>query len=152
MSRHMTNVFNVFTVMQIFNLINARKIHDEWNSFKGILNNWIFFMVFFGCFAGQVIIVQVGGSALKVAYSGLPWEHWIIAVGLGISTWIAGFLIKLLPDSVCPQFGNKEVDPMADEKSVLNIRKKRTSSFQRQGSALNGKHESGQIGKQMSRH
>jgi Ca2+ transporting ATPase len=30
-SRHMTNVFNVFTVMQIFNMFNARKINDELN-------------------------------------------------------------------------------------------------------------------------
>jgi Ca2+ transporting ATPase len=51
-SRHMTNVFNVFTVMQIFNLINARKIHDELNVFKGVWNNWIFFVVFLGCFGG----------------------------------------------------------------------------------------------------
>jgi Ca2+ transporting ATPase len=32
-SHHMTNVFNVFTVMQIFNLVNSRKINDEKNIF-----------------------------------------------------------------------------------------------------------------------
>jgi hypothetical protein len=32
----MTNVFNVFVVMQIFNMINARKISDEKNIFSGL--------------------------------------------------------------------------------------------------------------------
>ena len=145
-SRHMTNVFNVFTVMQIFNLINARKIHDELNVFSGVWNNWIFFVVFAGCFAGQAIIIELGGSAMKVAYSGLHGVHWAIAIGLGISTWIAGTLCKLIPDSWCPQFGNKEMDPLENEdKNVLSLRKKRSSSFQRQGSALAGKQNSGRV-------
>jgi len=35
-SRHYTIVFNVFVFMQIFNMINSRKINDELNVFKGI--------------------------------------------------------------------------------------------------------------------
>ena len=38
-SRHMSNVFNVFVVMQIFNMINCRKINDEVNIFTGIFDN-----------------------------------------------------------------------------------------------------------------
>jgi len=38
----MTNVFNVFTIMQIFNLVNARKIFDEKNIFQDIYKNWMF--------------------------------------------------------------------------------------------------------------
>ena len=149
MSRHMTNVFNVFTVMQIFNLINARKIHDELNVFKGVWNNWIFFVVFLGCFGGQAIIIELGGSAMKVAYSGLHGVHWAIAIGLGFSTWIAGTIVKMLPDYLCPQLGNKEKDPFENEdKSVLSLRKKRSSSFQRQGSALAAKQNSGRISSQ----
>jgi Cation transporting ATPase, C-terminus len=139
----MTNVFNVFTVMQIFNLFNARKIHDELNIFDGITRNWIFFAVFVGCFGGQAIIIEFGKSAMKVAYSGLPGEHWAIAIGLGASTLIAGTFCKLIPDSWCPAFGDKKKDPLVNEdKSVLSLRKKRSSSFLRQGSALNGKKES----------
>ncbi len=104
----MTNVFNVFTVMQIFNLVNARKIHDELNVFKGIFSNYIFFIVFAGCFGGQAIIVELGGSAMKVSYAGLAGEHWAIAIGLGFSTWIAGFFIKFIPDTWCPAFGDKK--------------------------------------------
>lgn len=56
-SRQMTNVFNVFTVMQIFNLINCRVINDEKNVFKGIQTNWMFAIVFIGISGGQAIIV-----------------------------------------------------------------------------------------------
>ena len=53
----MTNVFNVFTVMQIFNLINCRVINDEINVFKGIFSNWMFIFVLAGIIGGQVIII-----------------------------------------------------------------------------------------------
>jgi Ca2+-transporting ATPase len=48
----MTNVFNVFTVMQIFNLINCRVINDEMNVFKGITKNWMFIFVVVGIAGG----------------------------------------------------------------------------------------------------
>jgi len=51
-SRQMTNVFNVFTVMQIFNLINCRVINDELNAFKGIFSNYMFFIVLIGISGG----------------------------------------------------------------------------------------------------
>lgn len=45
-SRHLSNVFNVFVVMCIFNIINARIIDDKLNIFKGIFNNLTFCVVF----------------------------------------------------------------------------------------------------------
>eukprot|EP01070_Trichotokara_eunicae_P011798 Trichotokara_eunicae@DN7922_c0_g1_i1.p1 len=38
-SRHYTIVFNTFVWMQIFNLINARKIQNELNVFSGLTRN-----------------------------------------------------------------------------------------------------------------
>jgi hypothetical protein len=114
-------------------LINARTIHDEKNVFSDIHKNWIFLAVFLGCLGGQVLIVQVGKNAMKVAFSGLPGEHWAIAIGFGFSTWIAGFLIKFIPDTWCPGFGDKKQDPNQNEDSVLGLRRKRTSSYLRLG-------------------
>ena len=48
----MTNVFNVFTVMQIFNLVNCRVINDEINVFKGMFGNWMFIGVLLGISGG----------------------------------------------------------------------------------------------------
>lgn len=51
-SRQMTNVFNVFTVMQIFNLINCRVINDDLNVFRGLFKNWMFIGVLVGIAGG----------------------------------------------------------------------------------------------------
>lgn len=44
-SRHYTYLFNCFVWLQIFNLINARKIKDEINIFKGIIRAPIFLVI-----------------------------------------------------------------------------------------------------------
>lgn len=53
-SEHYTIVFNVFVMMQLFNEINARKIHGERNVFEGVYKNPIFCSVVLGTFALQV--------------------------------------------------------------------------------------------------
>lgn len=129
-SRHMTNVFNVFVVMQIFNLINARSITDEFNVFKGLFNNLTFVFVLIGISIAQVIIVQFGSYAFKTANDGIDGIHWLIAVVLGFTTWGWAVVIKFVPDTWCPAFGDKQKDPMKDEENnVLSLRRKRTQSF-----------------------
>mmetsp|Transcript_25963 Transcript_25963/g.25217 ORF Transcript_25963/g.25217 Transcript_25963/m.25217 type:complete len:154 (-) Transcript_25963:268-729(-) len=51
-SRHMTNIFNIFVFFQIFNMVNAKKINDELNIFKGLCNNLIFLVVLVSIIAG----------------------------------------------------------------------------------------------------
>ncbi|KAG8513945.1 Plasma membrane calcium-transporting ATPase 1 [Galemys pyrenaicus] len=58
-SEHYTIVFNTFVLMQLFNEINARKIHGERNVFEGIFNNAIFCTIVLGTF-----VVQVGMGTL----------------------------------------------------------------------------------------
>uniref|UniRef100_UPI00398ED981 plasma membrane calcium-transporting ATPase 2 isoform X17 n=1 Tax=Pristiophorus japonicus TaxID=55135 RepID=UPI00398ED981 len=54
-SEHYTIIFNTFVLMQLFNEINARKIHGEKNVFDGIFRNPIFCSIVFGTFAIQII-------------------------------------------------------------------------------------------------
>lgn len=56
-SRHFTMVFNVFVCMQIFNMLTARKLYDEFNIFEGVFTNWMFIGVWFVITGGQIIIV-----------------------------------------------------------------------------------------------
>lgn len=53
-SEHYTIVFNTFVLMQIFNELNARKIHGERNVFEGVFNNPIFCSIVLG-----TLIIQV---------------------------------------------------------------------------------------------
>ncbi|XP_073324400.1 plasma membrane calcium-transporting ATPase 2 isoform X8 [Pagrus major] len=63
-SEHYTIIFNTFVMMQLFNEINARKIHGERNVFDGIFRNPIFCSIVFGTFAMQVI-ASVPNSRLR---------------------------------------------------------------------------------------
>jgi len=129
-SRHLTNVFNVFVVLQIFNMLNARKINDEKNIFAGIFENKMYLIIWVIIAGGQVIIVQLTGRVFKCAIGGLPWEHWVIAIVLGVIELFYVALIKFIPDSFCPQLGKKQKNPFANEDhNVLSLRKKRTQSF-----------------------
>jgi P-type Ca2+ transporter type 2C len=56
-SRHLTNVFNIFVVMTIFNIFNGRMINDELNVFKGISSNLMFIAIVIFISVGQVVIV-----------------------------------------------------------------------------------------------
>ncbi len=99
--------------MQIFNLLCVRKINDEKNIFQGILSNKIFIGVWFFIIIAQVIIIEFGSRALKVAPGGLPWEHWLIAIGFGIFNVFMDYLLRFIPDKWFPRFGQKQMDPLA---------------------------------------
>ena len=83
-SRHLTNVFNIFVVLQIFNMINCRKINDEKNIFSGIFDNYMFGIIWVIICIGQGIIVEFGSTAMKCTPGGLAWSHWVIAIILGL--------------------------------------------------------------------
>lgn len=68
-SEHYTIIFNTFVMMQLFNEINARKIHGERNVFDGIFRNPIFCSIVLGTFAVQVIITKCQHSKIRLAHS-----------------------------------------------------------------------------------
>ena len=62
---HFTYVFQIFVFMQVFNQINARKLQREFNVFGGIFNNVFFFVITIITIAVQMLMVLIGGRALK---------------------------------------------------------------------------------------
>jgi Ca2+ transporting ATPase len=119
-SRHLSNVFNVFVVMCIFNLLNARIINDSFNIFKGVFNNWTFCLIYVFICGGQGVIMEVGSDALKISRGGIHGYHWLIAAILGFTTWIASALFKLIPESACPQLGKKNEEEQEDGHAKKN--------------------------------
>ncbi|KAM8916534.1 plasma membrane calcium-transporting ATPase 2-like isoform 2-T7 [Spinachia spinachia] len=94
-SEHYTIVFNVFVMMQLFNEINARKIHGERNVFEGIYRNPIFCSVVLGTFALQIVIVQFGGKPFSC--TGLTIDQWLWCVFIGVGELLWGQLISAIP-------------------------------------------------------
>ncbi|XP_053326145.1 plasma membrane calcium-transporting ATPase 2 isoform X2 [Spea bombifrons] len=96
-SEHYTIIFNTFVMMQLFNEINARKIHGERNVFDGIFKNPIFCVIVLGTFAIQIVIVQFGGKPFSCSPLQLDQWMWCIFLGFGELVW--GQVIASIPTS-----------------------------------------------------
>ncbi|XP_074814289.1 plasma membrane calcium-transporting ATPase 2 isoform X13 [Natator depressus] len=96
-SEHYTIIFNTFVMMQLFNEINARKIHGERNVFDGIFRNPIFCTIVLGTFAVQIVIVQFGGKPFSCSPLQLDQWMWCVFIGLGELVW--GQVIATIPTS-----------------------------------------------------
>ncbi|XP_061898987.1 plasma membrane calcium-transporting ATPase 1-like isoform X1 [Entelurus aequoreus] len=96
-SEHYTVVFNTFVLMQLFNELNARKIHGERNVFQGVFKNPIFCSIVLGTFLIQVLIVQFGGKPFSCV--SLSVEQWLWCVLLGFGSLLWGQLVSSVPTS-----------------------------------------------------
>jgi len=55
-SRHLTFIFTTFVLMQIFNMICSRTIHDEFNILRGVHTNVMFIVIWIFILASQMLI------------------------------------------------------------------------------------------------
>jgi magnesium-transporting ATPase (P-type) len=93
---HFTIFFNIFVFLQVFNSINARKLSkNELNIFENIFDNYLYFVVQFIIVAGQIIMVQFGGRALRT--QPLTVNQHLACVAIASLSLVIGFIIKLLP-------------------------------------------------------
>ncbi|XP_060516271.1 plasma membrane calcium-transporting ATPase 2 isoform X2 [Cylas formicarius] len=100
-SQHYTVIFNSFVMMTLFNEFNARKIHGQRNVFEGIFTNPIFYTIWIGTCASQVLIVQYG----KMAFStkALTLEQWLWCLFFGVGTLLWGQVITTIPTRKLPK-------------------------------------------------
>ncbi|XP_072336064.1 plasma membrane calcium-transporting ATPase 3-like isoform X4 [Scyliorhinus torazame] len=96
-SEHYTIVFNTFVMMQLFNEINARKIHGERNVFEAIFRNPIFCSIIVGTFLIQIIIVELGGKPFSC--TGLTLNQWLWCIFIGVGELLWGQVISTVPTS-----------------------------------------------------
>ena len=99
-SEHYTVIFNTFVFMQIFNEINARKIHGERNVFSGIWKNWIFLLIVVGQVTVQTLITQFGGRVFST--SGLPVDLWMWCIFLGSIELLVMQVVLFIPIQSIP--------------------------------------------------
>jgi hypothetical protein len=82
--------------MQLFNIINSRKIFEhEINIFAGFMNNSLFIIVVIIAFATQILMVQSFGRASKTAPMNLSQIGICLAFGAGELIW--GLVLKFMP-------------------------------------------------------
>lgn len=87
--------FNIFVFLQVFNIINSRKIEGELNVFSDFFNNFLFVFIVLLTFAVQIFIVENGGRATKCWP--LNVKQNLQCIGVGLSSLVWGLFIKFLP-------------------------------------------------------
>ncbi|XP_061543782.1 plasma membrane calcium-transporting ATPase 3b isoform X7 [Phycodurus eques] len=126
-SEHYTIIFNTFVLMQLFNEINARKIHGERNVFDGIFSNPIFCSIVLGTFAVQIVIVQWGGKPFSCAPLNMEQWLWCLFVGVGELLW--GQVIATVPTARLPclkeaglglEPGEEEGEELAEDEEEID--------------------------------
>jgi hypothetical protein len=135
-SRHMTTVFNIFVWFQIFNMICARKINDEFNIFKGILDNPLFIIIWIIIGLGQWLMVQLAGRVFKVHQKGLTLDQWLYTTLPALLVFVFNILLKFVPDHICPQLGEEpegEEDIARAEYKAIYIKPTRSVSVRGSG-------------------
>ncbi|KAK0644103.1 hypothetical protein B0T16DRAFT_417148 [Cercophora newfieldiana] len=91
-----TLVFNVFVFMQIFKLVNSRRIDNKLNIFEGLHKNTLFMLMMSIMVIGQIIIIFF--SSIVFGVVPLNGAQWAISVVLGFLSIPVGVIIRLIPD------------------------------------------------------
>lgn len=133
-SRHYTVVFNTFVCLQIVNLVNARKIRNEWNVLSGSCSSPLWLIIIGIICTGQVILVHFGGRALNCHLKGLTVDQWLICIALALGSLVVGFLLHLLPAerlSCIPQTGKKEADILTGPTNLALASRGRCASLRK---------------------
>ena len=107
-SRHLTIVFNMFVFMQVFNMISARKIHDQLNIFEGIFTNPAFLIVWSIIAVFQVICTQFFGFFMQVHENGLTGPQWAYSLLIALLVFPINLFLKFVPDHICPVLGDED--------------------------------------------
>ncbi|CAF3808720.1 unnamed protein product [Rotaria sordida] len=94
-SEHFTMIFNVFVLMNLFNALNCRKVHDEKNIFHGISKNPIFYGIWIVTFIVQIVLVQYGSFTFSCV--ALTFQQWIWCLLFGVSVLLWNQVLNLIP-------------------------------------------------------
>lgn len=106
-SRHLTIVFNIFVLLQIFNMLASRKINDELWIFKDVTTNPMFMSVWIAICVFHFFIIQFGSIVMNVHRAGLTGQQWLWCIIIGFIALPINFIAKFVPDRVAFQMGDE---------------------------------------------
>ncbi|KAI6210887.1 Calcium-transporting ATPase [Aphelenchoides besseyi] len=132
-TQHFTLVFNTFVMMTLFNEVNARKIHNQRNVFKGLFTNWRNCIIWLASFVFQFIFVHFGGRWFSTAK--LDVVQWTVCIGFGIGTLLWHQLVITIPSAWIPL----SVDVDAKESESTKQLKRRAMKTKKETSVLESK-------------
>lgn len=127
---HYTFIFNIFVYLQVFNLLNMRKLGEkEFNIFSNICNNPMFFVIFFIAFTLQYLLVMFGGHAVKTYPLSLSQNA--LCIGIGATSLISGVIMRLFPASCFSWMAFDENAEDSDEEQATVVKALKSSTLRR---------------------
>lgn len=114
-----TIIFNAFIMMQLFNMINARKLGErQFNIFSGLFNNWLFIAIYVLMWLVQIASTMYGGRPLRTVP--LTLEQNLICAGMGAFSLVWAIFVKLIPGSWFNwvHMSEHEMDDKEEEQSM----------------------------------
>ncbi|KAL8271935.1 hypothetical protein Esti_004059 [Eimeria stiedai] len=130
-SRHLTFVFNTFVFLQLFNMIAARDVEEDFDKklslsqlFAKMVSNPMGFFIWLFILFSQVAMVEYGGSIIGCHFEGLTWQQWLLSVLIGF----VGLLFSRIPQCfpqltrLFPEYGLREEGLSATAPFALGLR------------------------------
>lgn len=125
---HYTCIFNTFVWFQLFNLFNARRIHDQYDLLKNFSKSALAHCMIGLIIVLQIILVELGGDAFRT--TGLNVEQWFICIAIGATSIPIGYLCRIIPyrDDIMFHKDNTDDKASALDKSAGLVEAEATSS------------------------
>lgn len=117
-TQHMTLVFNTFVWMQLFNEINCRKIHDEFNVFEGVMQNRVYVYVTILQILMQIFIIEATGDFFNC--KPLTVGQWGVSIAFGAAALPLRMILRQLSSKKMPAFC-REVDVVATSSGRVGV-------------------------------
>ena len=97
LNRHLTYIFNIFVCLQMFNMINCRKIGKrDFNVFEAFFHNAYFLVIFVVTFVMQYLLVNYfSGISQTIPLTRSEWGSCIV---VGTSALLISFIVKCTPE------------------------------------------------------
>ena len=90
----LTLFFNVFVMLQFWNLFNARVYGQNVSAFKGLFKNKSFLLIALLIVVGQVFIIQFGGTFFRTVPLKV-YDWFLVVLSTSLILWISE-LIKFI--------------------------------------------------------
>jgi magnesium-transporting ATPase (P-type) len=118
-ARHFTYIFEIFVFLQLFNMINCRKIGKrDFNVFESMFHNWYF--IFFFCLIGGVQFAGTQYFSLIFRTVPLSRTEWGSCIVVGSTNLLWAALLKVLPERWFKRLeGAKLIDEDAKTESAI---------------------------------
>lgn len=113
--KHFTVIFNLFIFLQLFNLVNCRKLARDLNVFEKFFHNFNYLLVIVIIVGFQACFIQLMPFISQC--QPLNRNEWGSCIFVGASALLISAIAKLLPDSLMQRV---PVGRLIDEDSVID--------------------------------